>query len=94
MNAVSDYSICLARDFIWIGDHEWVLQPAYYGDADMSAAIVYNQVLDSESGHVGIDLGATAPKSAQLHAYRAAQWGAFAFGVLGKRFRGCKSCAL
>jgi len=47
--------------------------------------IVYNTVLENESTSLGVDLETlgsnAAPRSAQLHAYQAAAWGAFAFGI-------------
>ena len=50
--------------------------------------IVYNAVLEKDSRSLGVDLdvsgSAAAPRVAQLHAYRGASWGAFAFGILGE----------
>jgi len=50
--------------------------------------IVYNNVVEKDSLALGVDLDAPgrveAPRSAQLNAYHAANWGAFAFGILGE----------
>ena len=50
--------------------------------------IVYNTVLERDSLSLGVDLDVSgsdaAPRAAQLHAYQDANWGAFAFGVMGE----------
>lgn len=49
--------------------------------------IVYDNTLERESRALGVDVnghGAEPPKSAELQAYHDANWGAFAFGILGK----------
>ena len=49
--------------------------------------IIFNSALETDSRSLGVDLdvpGSAAPRAAQLHAYNHANWGAFAFGVLGK----------
>jgi len=50
--------------------------------------IVFNTVLERDSLALGVDLDAPgfheAPRPAQLNAYQAANWGAFAFGILGE----------
>ena len=49
--------------------------------------IVYNTVLERDSRSLGVDLdvpGSAAPRAAELNAYHGANWGAFAFGILGK----------
>ncbi len=48
--------------------------------------IVFNRVLAKQSSNMGVivdDAGTNAPMDAQLRAYRAAEWAAFAFGILG-----------
>ncbi|TFY77723.1 hypothetical protein EWM64_g6288 [Hericium alpestre] len=48
--------------------------------------IVFNRVLASQSRDLGVavnDAGTNAPRPAQLKAYQAAEWAAFAFGILG-----------
>ncbi|KAA1477463.1 efflux transporter, partial [Dentipellis sp. KUC8613] len=48
--------------------------------------IVFNRVLAKQSSDMGVivdDAGTNAPMEAQLRAYRAAEWAAFAFGILG-----------
>jgi len=48
--------------------------------------MVFNSVLERDSLRLGVDLDAPghneAPRSAELNAYQAANWGAFAFGIL------------
>jgi hypothetical protein len=51
--------------------------------------IVFNRVVAQDSAKMGIivDAGNTnAPREASLHGYRAAQWTAFAFGVIGQLY--------
>ena len=48
---------------------------------------IFNQVQADESrklGSITNGISNDVPKEAQLLAYRAAEWGAFAFGILGK----------
>jgi hypothetical protein len=48
--------------------------------------IIFNRVRTVQSENLGFTVDASgggAPKEAQLLAYRAAQWGAFAFGIIG-----------
>jgi len=48
--------------------------------------IIFNRVKIAQAEKMGYTLDATgdgAPKEAQLLAYRAAEWGAFAFGIIG-----------
>jgi hypothetical protein len=48
--------------------------------------IVYNATLKRRSRDVGVDVnlsGTNAPRFAQLDAYKAAMWGAFALGIFG-----------
>lgn len=49
--------------------------------------IVHNRVLQHRSDELGVhvdQLGTGAPRPAQLDAYKAAQWTAFAFAILGQ----------
>ncbi|KAI0699085.1 major facilitator superfamily domain-containing protein [Cytidiella melzeri] len=48
--------------------------------------IIFNSTLKKRSSSVGIEVdeaGTNAPRFAQLEAYKAAMWGAFAFGMFG-----------
>lgn len=47
--------------------------------------VVYNRVLQQDSLKMGVTLDvnrAMAPRQAMLNSYKAAQWTAFAFGIL------------
>ena len=49
--------------------------------------IIFNRVLAQDSRKLGVILDANlenAPKSAQLKAYQAAQWGGFCFCMIGR----------
>ena len=51
--------------------------------------IIYNRVLAQDSRKLGVLVDAdqdNAPRSAQLKAYQAAQWGAFCFAMIGTQF--------
>lgn len=49
--------------------------------------IIFNKVRDNHSARLGFEVGKSgdgAPMEAQLLAYHAAEWGAFAFGIIGE----------
>lgn len=51
--------------------------------------IVYDRVLATQSSLLGVTIdtsGSNAPRPAQLKAYKAAEWTAFGFGILGEPF--------
>lgn len=54
--------------------------------------IIFNKVRAEQSARRGVQIdssGKTAPLEAQLLAYRAAEWGGFAFGIIGELLTVC-----